>query len=53
MDENLKILVVDDEEPILNIFEEYFRSKNKYTILTARDGFEALKLIDSLTSIKY
>ncbi len=45
MNEDLKILVVDDEEIILNIFKEYLESTNSYTVITARDGIEALEII--------
>lgn len=45
MNENLKILVVDDEEMILNIFREYLESMNNYTVFTASDGLEALDII--------
>jgi len=45
MNENLKILVVDDEEMILNIFREYLESMNNYTVFTASDGLEALDIV--------
>ena len=45
MNEDLKILVVDDEEIILNIFKEYLECTNSYTVITARDGIEALEII--------
>jgi CheY-like chemotaxis protein len=45
MSEDLKILVVDDEEIILNIFKEYLESNNNYTVLTAGDGLDALEII--------
>jgi len=45
MEENLKILVVDDEECILDIFKRYFESLTNHTLLTAGDGFEALEII--------
>lgn len=38
-----KILVVDDEEAIRELFKEYFGSL--YTIFTASNGFEAKELI--------
>ena len=47
MNENLRILVVDDEECILNIFEDYFKSVPDYTLLTASNGLEALEIIKS------
>ena len=47
MDENLKILVVDDEECILDVFKIYFESETNHTLLTASDGFEALEIIRS------
>jgi len=45
MDEDLKILVVDDEEIILTVFREYLEATKNYTVLTAADGFEALEII--------
>ena len=45
MNENLRILVVDDEETILNVLREYLEVTNNYTVLTARDGLEALDII--------
>ena len=45
MNENLKILVVDDEEIIRNIFKDYLGSIKNYTVLTAVDGIEALEII--------
>jgi len=45
MEEHLKILVVDDEECILDIFKRYFESSKNHTILTAGNGFEALEII--------
>jgi response regulator RpfG family c-di-GMP phosphodiesterase len=47
MNENLRILVVDDEECILDIFKSYFESAANYTLLTASDGLEALEIIKS------
>jgi len=45
MNENLRILVVDDEECILDIFKSYFEFAPDYTLLTASDGLEALEII--------
>ena len=45
MDENLKILVVDDEKCILDVFQNYFESTTNYQVLTANDGLEALEII--------
>lgn len=41
------ILVVDDEEGILEITEEYFERKG-YVVYTACNGLEAIKIIDSV-----
>jgi len=46
MNDNLKILVVDDSKTIRNIFKEYLEPKRRYTVLTARDGIEALDIIE-------
>jgi len=45
MKEQLKVLVVDDEEMILDIFKEYLEFAKNYTVLTAADGLEALEII--------
>lgn len=45
MNENLKILVVDDDDMILNVFREYLESTKNYNVLTAADGLEALDII--------
>ena len=45
MNETLKILVVDDEECILDIFKEYFDSETDHMLFTASDGYEALEII--------
>jgi len=47
MEEHLKILVVDDEECIRDIFKNYLKSTTNYTVLTANDGLEALDIIKS------
>jgi DNA-binding NtrC family response regulator len=47
MKEDLKILVVDDEEIIRTVFREYLEATKNYTVLTATDGFEALEIIKS------
>lgn len=47
MEEPLKILVVDDEECILDIFKNYLKSTTNYKVLTANDGLEALDIIKS------
>lgn len=41
------ILVVDDEEGILEITEEYFERKG-YQVYTAANGLEAIKIIESV-----
>ncbi|MBF0204286.1 MAG: response regulator [Desulfamplus sp.] len=41
------ILVVDDEEGILDITEEYFERKG-YQVYTAKNGIEAIKIIKSV-----
>jgi len=45
MDNNLRILVVDDEENIRNVFKRYLESSTNYTVLTAPDGLEAIEKI--------
>lgn len=46
MKEKQTILVVDDEEAILDIVTQYLHSATDYAVLTARDGFEALAMMD-------
>ncbi len=45
MSENLNILVVDDDEVILQVFKDFLHGRGTYSILTARDGTEALKIL--------
>jgi putative nucleotidyltransferase with HDIG domain len=45
MEQRLKILVVDDEEPIRNIIKEFLEHGDRYEVLVAGDGFEALQVI--------
>ena len=41
-----KLLVIDDSQEILSAIDKYFKMK-KYTVVTAADGLEALKLLKS------
>jgi CheY-like chemotaxis protein len=43
--DNLKIVVVDDEETILNVFKQYLETTSNHTVFTAGDGLEALDII--------
>ncbi|MBU0986455.1 MAG: response regulator, partial [Proteobacteria bacterium] len=45
MNDNLKILVVDDEKSILHIFKEYVEAATQHTVFTADDGLKALDII--------
>ena len=45
MSEPLNILVVDDDEVILEVFKDFFHGRGTYSVLTARDGREALKVL--------
>jgi putative nucleotidyltransferase with HDIG domain len=45
MANNLKILVVDDEPVIRDIFKQYLESQNNYDVVTAQDGLEALDVM--------
>ena len=40
-----RLLIVDDSEELIDSFNEFFSSMG-YEVVTARDGFSALKLID-------
>jgi len=44
MSEQLNILVVDDDDVILQVFMDFFQKTGAHTILTARDGAEALEV---------
>ncbi len=46
MNEDLTIVVVDDEQPILDIFKQYLESTTNYTVLTANNGLQALEIIN-------
>ena len=45
MNKNLKIVVVDDEETIRDIFKEYLEAITHNRVLTAGNGLEALEII--------
>lgn len=48
MQQSFKILVVDDETAIRDVLKEYFETiDKKYSVLTCKDGFEALGVIQS------
>lgn len=49
MNQALSILVVDDDPMILEVFEDFFRSSTGYTVITARDGAQALAACRSNT----
>lgn len=45
MNEQLNVLVVDDDETILELFEDYFRTTDEaYSLMTARNGVEAVEM---------
>ncbi len=47
MEENIKIILIDDNEDFCNLIEEYFATrKNLEIIATAHDGKEGLRLIE-------
>ena len=46
-DNAYKIVVVDDEEMILDIFRDYLESTSSHQVLTAGNGYEALDIIKS------
>jgi putative nucleotidyltransferase with HDIG domain len=48
MQQSFKILVVDDEPAIRDVLREYFETiDKKYSVLTCKDGFEALGVIQN------
>ena len=46
MEKQRKLLIVEDNEVILNLFSKFFMKKN-YNVLTAVDGLDGLKLLES------
>ena len=46
MDHSLKILIIDDDEPVLANLCYFLRDK-KYDVTTASDGLEGLKLFEN------
>jgi putative nucleotidyltransferase with HDIG domain len=45
MNEDLTILIVDDEQPILDIFRHYLEATTGHTVFTANNGSEALEIV--------
>jgi response regulator RpfG family c-di-GMP phosphodiesterase len=45
MSEPVNILVVDDDEMILEVFKDFLHRVGTYSILTARDGMEAVEIL--------
>ena len=45
MDKTHKLLIIDDNEELLAALGSFFRSKG-YTVVTARNGLEGLKLLE-------
>lgn len=45
MNENLNIMVVDDEKPILNLFAQYLESEEGFRVFTESNGLNALEII--------
>lgn len=41
----MRILVVDDEEPVRDVMREFLEYEDRYRVLVAQDGFEALQII--------
>lgn len=46
MDRPYKILIIDDSQVILGTYEKFFSKKN-YRVVTATNGLDGLKLIES------
>ena len=46
MDQSLKVLLIDDDEPVLTSLCYFLRDK-KYDVTTASDGLEGLKLFEN------
>ena len=45
-EEKLKIVLVDDEVKILEVIRQYIQANRDYIVFTARDGLEALDIIE-------
>jgi putative nucleotidyltransferase with HDIG domain len=45
MKEELTIVIVDDEQPILDFFKEYIEMTTDHTVLTSNNGTHALEMI--------
>lgn len=45
MNENLNIIIVDDEKPILYVFKEYLKATTGYKVFTESNGLNALEII--------
>ena len=46
MDKPYKLLIIDDNEEILNALYDFF-SKKKYEVVSASDGLDGLKLLET------
>jgi len=46
MDKPYKLLIIDDNKEILNALHDFF-SKRKYDVVSASDGLDGLKLIET------
>jgi len=46
MTEALNVLVVDDDDVILQVFDDYLQRAGTYSVFTARDGEEALRILN-------
>ncbi len=50
MENPYRILIIDDNEVILDSFSKFF-SKNNYTVVTASNGLDGLKILESQKDI--
>ena len=41
----VKLLIVEDEKPILNFLEDFFKEKGQYKVLRASGGKEAIEIL--------
>ena len=46
MTEALNVLVVDDDDMILQVFHDFLQRAGTYSVFTARDGEEALRILN-------
>jgi DNA-binding response OmpR family regulator len=44
---NMKVLMVEDDQSLINLFESYFLKASDYALYVALTGEEALKILET------